>query len=51
MLKLNILLNGSLNGLALEDINLGTISRLKEQAGIHSAMVSDVLDTVAQAIQ
>ena len=51
MLKLNILLNGSLNGLALEDINLGTISRLKEQAGIHSAMVSDVLDAVAQAIQ
>ena len=51
MLKLNILLNGSLNGLALEEINLGTISRLKEQAGIHSAMVSDVLDAVAQAIQ
>ena len=50
MLKLNILLNGSLNGLALEDINLGTISRLKEQAGIHSA-ISDVLDAVAQAIQ
>ena len=41
----------SLNGLALEEINLGTISRLKEQAGIHSAMVSDVLDAVAQAIQ
>lgn len=51
MLKLNILLNSSLNGLALEEINLGTISRLKEQAGIHSAMVSDVLDAVAQAIQ
>lgn len=51
MLKLNILLNSSLNGLALEQINLGTISRLKEQAGIHSAVVSDVLDAVAQAIQ
>lgn len=51
MLKLNILLNTSLNGLALEQINLGTISKLKEQAGIHSAMVSDVLDAVAQAIQ
>lgn len=51
ILKLNILLNSSLNGLALEQINLGTISRLKEQAGIHSAMVSDVLDAVAQAIQ
>lgn len=51
MLKLNILLNSSLNGLALEQINLATISRLKEQAGIHSAMVSDVLDAVAQAVQ
>ena len=51
MLKLNILLNGSLNGLALEEINLGTISRLKEQAGIHSAVVSDVLYAVADAIQ
>lgn len=51
ILKLNILLNSSLNGLVLEQINLATISRLKEQAGIHSAMVSDVLDAVAQAIQ
>lgn len=51
MLKLNILLNSSLNGLALEEINLATISRLKEQAGIHSAVVSDVLDAVAQAVQ
>ena len=51
ILKLNILLNGSLNGLALEQINLATISKLKEQAGIHSAVVSDVLDAVAQAVQ
>ena len=51
ILKLNILLNGSLNGLALEQINLGTISKLKEQAGIHSAVVNDVLDAIAQAIQ
>lgn len=51
MLKLNILLNGSLNGLTLEEINLVTIARLKEQAGIHSEMVSDVLDAVAEAVQ
>lgn len=51
MLKLNILLNGSLNGLALEEINLVTIARLKEQAGIHSEVVSDVLDAVAEAVQ
>lgn len=48
LLKLNILLNTSLNGLALTEINLGTISKLKEQAGIHSSIVSDVLDALAQ---
>ncbi len=51
MLKLNILLNGSLNGLTLEEINLVTIARLKEEAGIHSEVVSSVLDAVAEAVQ
>lgn len=51
LLKLNILLNTSLNGLTMEEINLGTIARLKEQAGIHSSLVGDVLDAVAEAIQ
>lgn len=51
LLKLNILLNTNLNGLTLEEINLGMISRLKEQAGIHSELVSGVLDAVAEAIQ
>ncbi len=51
MLKLNILLNGSLNGLALEQINLVTIARLKEQAGIHSEVIGSVLDAVAEAVQ
>ncbi len=51
ILKLNILLNTSLNGLSVEQINLGTISKLKEQAGIHSNIVSDVLDALADALQ
>lgn len=51
LLKLNILLNTNLNGLSAEQINLGTIARLKEQAGIHSDIVSDVLDALADAIQ
>lgn len=51
LLKLNILLNTSLNGLSVEQINLGTIARLKEQAGIHSNIVGDVLDALAGAIQ
>lgn len=51
VLKLNILLNTSLNGLTMEQINLGTIARLKEQAGIHSEVVNSVLDAVAEAIR
>ena len=51
LLKLNILLNTALNGLAMEEINLGLITKLKEQAGIHSDVVSKVLDTVAETIQ
>ena len=50
-LKLNMLLNTNLNGIAVEDINLGMIARLKEQAGIHSGVISDVLDAVANTIQ
>lgn len=50
MLKLNMLLNTNLNGLTVEQINLGLITRLKAQAGIHDEIVSEVLDTVAQSI-
>ncbi len=50
LLKLNILLNSSLNGLALSEINLGTMARLKEQAGAHSGIVNDILDTLIQTI-
>ncbi|MBQ7359792.1 MAG: heat-inducible transcription repressor HrcA [Lachnospiraceae bacterium] len=51
MLKLNILLNTHLNGLSLEEINLGTIAKLKQQAGIHGDIVGEVLDAVAEAIR
>ncbi len=51
ILELNILLNSALNGLTLEEINLSTISKLKEQAGIHSEVVNRVLDAVAESIQ
>ncbi|GAA6375128.1 heat-inducible transcriptional repressor HrcA [Firmicutes bacterium i23-0019-B6] len=50
MLKLNMLLNTSLNGMSIEEINLGLIARLKDQAGIHSKVISDVLDAVADII-
>ena len=38
------------NGMSIEEINLGLIARLKEQAGIHSQVVGYVLDAVADAI-
>lgn len=51
LLNLNILLNSSLNGLTIEEINLGVISSLKEQAGNHSQVVDLVLNEVADAIK
>ena len=51
ILKLNLLLNTQLNGLTIEEINLGLIKKLKEQAGVHSSVVSEVLDAVAKVIE
>ncbi|MBQ9136483.1 MAG: heat-inducible transcription repressor HrcA [Lachnospiraceae bacterium] len=51
LLKLNMLLNTHLNGLPIEEINLGLIAALKQQAGIHSAIVGEVLDAVAEVIK
>lgn len=51
LLNLNILLNNALNGLTIEEINLEVISRLKVQAGMHSGVVDQVLNEVAEAIR
>ncbi len=51
LLNLNIQLNSALNGLTLEQINLGVITELKNQAGIHSHVVDLVLNEVADAIK
>ena len=50
VLQLNIQLNSRLNGLTIEQINLATISKLKQEAGIQSDLISQVLDAVADAI-
>lgn len=50
MLKLNILLNTNLNGLSIDEINLAIISNIKKLAGVHSNIVGDVVDAVAEAI-
>ena len=51
MLKLNILLNTHLNGLSVEDISLGLITALKQQAGEHGPIVAEVIDVVAETIK
>lgn len=50
LLKLNVLLNSTLNGLSVPEINLGTISKMKEQAGNCSNIVGIVLDAVAETL-
>lgn len=50
ILKLNILLNSTLNGLTLEEINLGMISKMTLQAGEQSELIRSVLDAIAEAI-
>jgi heat-inducible transcriptional repressor len=50
LLKLNLLLNTQMTGKTIEEINLDMISRMKNQAGIHSKVISSVVDAVAEAI-
>ena len=51
MLKLNILMNTSLNGLAIDEINLALISKMKTQAGEYGAFIGEVIDAVAETIK
>jgi len=51
MLKLNILLNTHLNGLSVENINLGLITSLKQQAGVYGSIIEEVMDAVAETIK
>jgi heat-inducible transcriptional repressor len=51
LLKLNLLLNTELCGLSIGEINLEMIQKMKEEAGIHSAVISKVVDMVAEAIK
>ncbi len=50
LLKFNIVFNTFLQGLDLKEINMPVIQKIKEQAGNYSNLVSDILDTIAQAI-
>ena len=47
----NIILNSNLNGLTIEEINLGVIAKMKEQAGSHRRVVDLVLNEVSEVIR
>ena len=51
LLRLNMLLNSNLCGIAVEQINLGLIAAIKEQAGAHREIISNVIDAAAEAIK
>lgn len=50
VLKLNILLNNTLNGLTVEEINLSIISKMTGQAGKQMELVRNILDMIAEVI-
>jgi heat-inducible transcriptional repressor len=51
ILKLNILLNTNLTGFAIEEINLGMVALMKQQAGVYGDIVAGVIDAVAESIR
>lgn len=50
LLKLNILLNTSLNGLTIDEINLAIISKMQNQAGNYVNLVKTVLEAIVDII-
>lgn len=51
LFRLNMILNNALCGIPVEEVNLGMIAQLKEQAGSHDEIVEKVIDAAAQAVQ
>ena len=51
LLRINLLLNSTLNGMSIGEINLGLITKLKEEAGDYSELVANVLEAIAGAIR
>jgi heat-inducible transcriptional repressor len=51
LLKLNMLLNTTLNGMAIEDISLAVIAKMKQQAGEQAGIIAEVIDAVAESIK
>lgn len=51
VLKLNMLLNTNLNGLTLDEISLGTITQMKDQANEYADLIEDVIQAVVQTVK
>lgn len=50
ILKLNILLNTTLTGLTLQEMNLSIVSKMENQAGEHTQLIKEVLDAIVDTI-
>lgn len=50
ILKLNIMFNSSLNGLSLNEMNIGLISKLTSQVPEHMDLVRDIIDALGLAL-
>lgn len=50
VLKLNLLLNTSLNGLTLDEISLTIVSMLKNQAGEYTELMNSIINAIAEVI-
>lgn len=51
VLKMNLLLNTMLTGLSIDEISLGLIAKLKEEAGEYSGIVEKVLTAISDVIR
>jgi len=50
VLKLNIILNSSLTGCTIEEVNLSMIQKMAAQVGNKTQMLRNILDTIAEVV-
>lgn len=51
LLKLNVLVNTTLDGLSLAEINLATMSKLSAQAGRESRIIGEVMNAIVETVE
>ncbi|MCI7062316.1 MAG: heat-inducible transcriptional repressor HrcA [Lachnospiraceae bacterium] len=50
LLRLNFIMNTTLNGLDVMDMNLAVIQKIKEQMGTHNSVIDSVLEIIGNAL-